>query len=252
MFRKWLYSHKEEIPRRCYVQTLINAYKNNADIFETQALFELNKTYAIKDNFTKLKDIVDKSEKTTMFKYIIDKFISPSSYEDYLYACHELEIDLTQEKNRYPHDFNYWHDIRIDQYNRKRAEIDKRKRKEFYEQFENIANKYLNLERNKNDLYICVIAKSPQDLINEGEILHHCVGRMNYDQKIVREESLIFFIRNKDNPTKPFVTLEYSLKNNKILQCYGEHNSRPADDVMEYINKTWLPYANRKIKKLVA
>ena len=41
------------------------------------------------------------------------------------------------------------------------------------------------------------------ELIKEGNALDHCVGKMNYDQKFAREESLIFFVRNKDNPQIP-------------------------------------------------
>ena len=71
-----------------------------------------------------------------------------------------------------------------------------------------------------------------------------------YDQKFIREETLIFFIRNRLAPNTPFVTLEYSLKNHKVLQCYAYGDTRPAEQVLEFVNKTWLPYANRKIKKL--
>ena len=97
-----------------------------------------------------------------------------------------------------------------------------------------------------------MIARSPQDLIREGDILHHCVGRMNYDQKFAREESLIFFVRNASDPETPFVTVEYSLLQHKVLQCYGEHDHRPDDNVLEFVNKKWLPYANRKLKKIAA
>ena len=44
---------------------------------------------------------------------------------------------------------------------------------------------------------------------------------MNYDQRFIREESLIFFIRKKEQPDTPLVTLEYSLRNHKVLQCYN-------------------------------
>jgi hypothetical protein len=73
---------------------------------------------------------------------------------------------------------------------------------------------------------------------------------MNYDQKFAREESLIFFIRNKDNINNPFVTVEYSPKSKKVVQCYGEHDSKPNDNVLNYVNKVWLPYANRKLRQL--
>lgn len=89
-----------------------------------------------------------------------------------------------------------------------------------------------------------------KDLIAEGNTLNHCIGRMNYDQKFVREESLIFFISIIENPNTPFVTVEYSLQNHKVLQCYGYNNSRPQADVLEFVNNKWLPYANRILRKI--
>ena len=127
---------------------------------------------------------------------------------------------------------------------------DKEKRKELYEKFAEIAQKYIPLEHAKKSAFICIIAKSPTDLIKEGEILHHCVGRMNYDQKFIKEESLIFFVRNKDNPDVPLVTLEYSVKNKKILQCYGDHDTKPSESILHYVNKIWLPYARKTIKQI--
>ena len=99
---------------------------------------------------------------------------------------------------------------------------------------------------------MCIIAHSPADLIREGEALHHCVGRMNYDRRFIREESLIFFVRKTKTPDVPLVTIEYSLKTHRILQCYGEHNHVPGEEVLHYVNKVWLPYANKAIKKLTA
>ena len=159
---------------------------------------------------------------------------------------------MNLEINRYPHDFRRWHDIRIDQYHTARALKDAEERKELYKQFASVAEKYLPLQRDKDDTFIVVIAKSPSELIHEGDILHHCVGRMNYDQKFAREESLIFFIRDKQCPDVPFVTVEYSVSKKKVLQCYGDHDSKPNDCVMEYVNKKWLPFANRKLNKIQA
>ena len=58
--------------------------------------------------------------------------------------------------------------------------------------------------------------------------------------------------RLKAQPDTPLVTVEYSLHTHKILQCYGEHDHKPSDDILHYVNKVWLPYANKTIKKLAA
>lgn len=159
---------------------------------------------------------------------------------------------MTLPKNRYPHDFKRWHDIRIDEYRTAKALKDAEERKEMYAKFASVAEKYLSLQRNKDDAFIAVIARSPQDLIREGDALDHCVGRMNYDQRFIREESLIFFIRDRKTPDVPFVTVEYSLSKKKVLQCYGEHDHKPDDGVLEFVNKRWLPFANRQLKKIQA
>ncbi len=159
---------------------------------------------------------------------------------------------MTDEKNRYPHDFKCWHDIRTDEYHTMMAMDDEQKRDYFYKKFAAVAEKYLGLQYDRKSDYVAIIALSPRDLVREGQILEHCVGRMNYDQKFVREESLIFFIRTKDAPNTPLVTVEYSPSRKKILQCYGKNDSTPNDNILEFVNKKWLPFANRQLKKLAA
>ena len=75
---------------------------------------------------------------------------------------------------------------------------------------------------------------------------------MNYDQKFIREETLIFFIRSKGAPNTPLATIEYSLEKRKILQCYGDSDTKPCAELEDYVYKKWLPYANIKLKKIAA
>ena len=194
--------------------------------------------------------VIPRSEAVTLIRYMQKQGTNISSYADYIDACNYLGLDMGLPKNRFPHDFKRWHNIRIDEYHTAKALKDAEERKELYAKFAAIAEKYLGLQRDKDDTFIDVIARSPQDLIREGEALDHCVGRMNYDQRFIREESLIFFIRNKQSPDVPFVTVEYSLSRKKVLQCYGKGDTKPDDSVLEYVNKKWLPYANRKLKQL--
>ena len=184
--------------------------------------------------------------------YINKQETNVATYNDYFKACNYLGLDMSLERNVFPHDFKRWHDIRIDEYATKKALLDEQKRKELYAKFEAVAEKYLPLQRELNDAFVVVIAKSPAELIREGDVLHHCVGRMNYDQRVIREESLIFFVRNISAPDVPFVTVEYSLKNKKVLQCYGEHDRKPDESVLDFVNSKWLSYANRKLKSIKA
>ena len=250
-FCKWLYKNKYKASSGYYISTIINAYKQNKDIEEVYNFEKFKKYFAKENNFQNLKTFLKHNEKDKFLKYLIKQKTDGYSYDDYRNACQYLGIDMTIDKNRYPHDFKKWHDIRIDQYHTAKAEKDKQERKALYETFSKVAQKYISLERLLiKENYICIIAKSPQQLVYEGEQLNHCVGRMNYDQKFAREETLIFFIRNRLSPNTPLVTLEYSIKTHKVLQCYGDHDTKPSDEILNFVNKKWLPYANRKLRQI--
>ncbi len=251
-FRKWLAANRLDIRHsNYYVSSIISAYKTSKPIYEIDNFAKRKIKLDHADQMDNVKALV-KNEVGKFLDYIERQNTNFYSYRDYLDACQYLGLDMDEEKNRYPHNFKRWHDIRIDEYRSAKALKDEQERKEFYEKFAAVASKYLGLEYDKKSVYIAIIAQKPSDLTREGELLHHCVGRMGYDQKFAREETLIFFIRTKEEPEKPLVTVEYSLKNKKVLQCYGDHDSKPNESVMEFVNKKWLPYANRKLKQIAA
>ena len=250
-FRKWLIQNKNELlQHNYYVATWIKAYSSNKPLAQVQ--LEITNKKAIKDYaYEDLRELfADQCEQ--FLSYLSKQKASVAEYNDYFKACKYLGLDMSLPKNRIPHDFKRWHDIRTDQYASKRAIEDEKRRKELYEKFKVIAEKYLELQRNGQEAYVVIIAQSPAELIKEGIALNHCVGRMNYDQRFVKEESLIFFVRNKDNPEKPLVTVEYSIPQHKVLQCYGYNDDRPSKEILDFVNETWLPYANKKIIKIAA
>ena len=206
-FRKWLISHRSEIAGNyCYVTTLLQAYKTGKDLAYTQAFLSNKKTFIHDGGCSRLRTFF-KGRTDKFLEYIAKQHTNYRTYLDYFDACNALGLDMSLDKNVFPHDFKRWHDIRIDEYSTLKAERDAVKRKEMYEKFGNVANKYLSLQRDMQEAFVVIIAKSPAELIREGEWLHHCVGRMNYDQRFIREESLIFFVRRKDTPDVPFVTV---------------------------------------------
>lgn len=254
-FCKWLIRNREELLRpyqAYYVETIIQAYKTKRPLKETQAFLSRKKRFERERDYAPIRKLFRGRKLEEFFRYIDEKNISPRLYLDYLRACEHLQLDMSLPKNRLPHDFMHWHDIRIDQYATAKAKADEEARQSLQKTFGDVVQKYFSLQHDKRSAFVCIIAKTPADLVREGEFLHHCVGSMNYDQKVIREDSLIFFVRAKEQPNIPLVTLEYSLKTHKILQCYGEHDHRPSDEILHYVNKIWLPYANKTLKKLAA
>lgn len=250
-FRKWLIQNKKTL---CdgffYVKVIMRAYKRGTSPEIEQ------KTEMV---YRELKNVVNaaflgdyKSEILKLSDYLIAQKTSASSYLDYYNACVYLGMDMSLPKNRYPHDFMRWHDIRIDEYNKAKILERQREREEFMRKFAEVAVKYLPLEYEGKTGFAIVIPRSVDDLVHEGECLNHCVGRMNYDQKMVREETLIFFVRNKAEVEKPFVTVEYSLKTHQVLQCYGYHDTKPDDKVLSFVRNKWLPFANKQVKQIQA
>ena len=251
-FRKWIARHRDELLKDFYyTNTIFKAFKENRSLVEIQAIEEAKKSLSSNSNYNRIKEVFQ-NDLERFFSYIGKQQTDLNCYKDYLTACEALGLDMSLKRNRYPHDFKRWHDIRIDEYATLKAEQDAIKRKELYEKFAKVAEKYLPLQRDMKEGFVCILAKSPAELVREGDYLHHCVGKYGYDQKFTREESLIFFVRSKEDLATPFVTLEYSLSKHTILQCYGLNNQKPEPCVMDFVENKWLPYANRKLKKIVA
>ena len=250
-FCRWLIAKKDEIlTTHCYVTAILQAYKTGKPIKQAQVFYERKKRLERDSSLSPIKELFKGQNLEQFFLYIDKQNISASRYRDYLTACNYLELDMAENKNRFPHNFTHWHDVRIDQYHAKKAQADAAQRAELYAQFAAVAVKYTALQKTGKCGYAIVIAKSPAELLHEGEQLNHCVGKMNYDGKFVREETLIFFVRNMSNPDTPFCTIEYSPASKKILQCYGQKHTIPDESVNHFIHKIWLPHAKKTTNKI--
>lgn len=63
--------------------------------------------------------------------YLIKLNINDYTYINYLNACEYLGLNMSGDKNRYPHDFKKWYYIRIDQYYIQKALDDKKQKKSY-------------------------------------------------------------------------------------------------------------------------
>lgn len=250
-FRSFIFKNSSHIRSATYISAILSAYRDHITIDEAQRKETFKTSIRRMRNTSRM--LRETGEYDRLAQYLSDqkKPCAVDQYEDYLTACLALGVDMADTKNRYPRDFRHWHDIRTAEYASLRAERDAKANKEFTKAFADVAGKYLALELAENE-YLCVIAKAPADLVREGSYLHHCVGRMGYDQNFAREKSLIFFVRRTDEPTIPYVTIEYSPTERRVLQCYGAYNRSLDADTLAFVQKKWLPYANRQLKSITA
>ena len=252
-FLKYVHKYKDEINKNNLAfHTVKNAYKKNPNCspnvysdslrYRVECGKELNGVR--KDVYSKLLKIVTQER---LCKYLAEKNISSVLYGDYIVACDELGLDLTDTKVIFPKDFEVWHDEYCKRYATIKAEKDKDKFEKINKQLEKVAKKFCFLEQN-GDLKVFV-AKSKQELLYEGEMLNHCVGRMSYDKKMIDGESVICFIRKEEGT--PYITCELKVKDNglEIVQMYGKNNSIIEDEEIVMFKQKWIKEINKEYKK---
>ena len=82
------------------------------------------------------------------------------------------------------------------------------KQSKYEAKFTELAEKYSALEWTNGDLCIR-IAQNEQELIDEGKVLHHCVG--GYGHKHASESDVIFFVRHYRRPERSYYTLDINM-----------------------------------------
>ena len=252
-FVAWLRRNKPVIDSGHFlVSCIVEAYKKKVSIQEMhrrmEALEYVRRSTHHKTLYNWCKEDVGRWDRIA--EYMKEKHISVYTYEDYFNACVYIGLQMEDTKNAFPKDWNYWREVRENQRAAKKAQEDRKALRERNKKMKAIAEKYAKLANSKNAMFAVVIADSKASLVREGKVLQHCVGRMDYDERILKESSLIFFIRKADEIDKPYVTVEFSLDNGKVRQCYGFKDSRPDDETRKFVYDEWQPLANKALKRL--
>lgn len=162
-------------------------------------------------------------------KYCNEQKVGAYTYNDYITAIKELGFDMTDTKNIYPKEFRRMHDLRVNEY---KASKDKLLAKNFRQ----AAKQYVKFET-EDKIYTVLIPRAKKDLIHEGSALHHCVGKMGYDKKMVDGHSFIAFVRKTEEKEVPYVTVEFDMRRKYVAQAYGDHDSKPDKEVLDFIDK---------------
>ena len=81
-------------------------------------------------------------------------------------------------------------------------------------------SKYFGITFGDDDFQVIVLS-TLGDYRYEGRVQHHCVDTNAYYGK---EGTLILSARKKSAPDIPVETIELSLTDGSIIQCYGKYN----------------------------
>ena len=103
------------------------------------------------------------------------------------------------------------------------------------EKFPDIKKNYRKLRKRffyEDDTFLIRPARSAEEIVTEGQVLHHCVGGDNYLDKHNRGYSYILMLRFKEMPEIPYITVEID-DTDRIVQWYGKHDKKPDRENMQ-------------------
>lgn len=149
-------------------------------------------------------------------------------WEDYIRNCKVLEYDLKNDFVLFPRNLKEAHDRVYKLVQENKNELFNKAIAEMSIQLGELFNwKYKN--------YIVIAPQTADEIMKEGQTLHHCVG--NYIERVAKGKTIVLFLRNKEKPEEPYYTIEVDPVSKLIEQCRGSHNSSMSNDIEKVIQR---------------
>lgn len=165
-------------------------------------------------------------------------------YIDYLMMRERRGYDLHNTVYQQPRDLSAAHRQMVTETNREEV---KKRLEETEERYENIKKRYRSLRKEycyEDATYLIRPARSAEEIVMEGRILHHCVGGDNYLSKHNEGKSYILMMRYQKEPETPYITIEINPEQKRIMQWYGERDTKPDKEKIQ----SWLDNYLEKLK----
>lgn len=145
-------------------------------------------------------------------------------YRDYLNMSRQLRYDLKNSFVLFPADCHCAHDKAMHHINRKAAAKERRAFRRAYQRIQN------SLDYEKGGMRI-IYPKEPEEIVKEGQILHHCVG--SYVSSVADNKCIILFLRKTEELDRPFFTIE--VRGGEVRQIRGQNNIAPTPEVQKFM-----------------
>lgn len=172
-----------------------------------------------------------------------------TEYKDYLREREENGDDLSNTVYLKPRNL-------YETYTRIRLEAEQRKNEkyitEMQQKYPNIKSRSMKIPKRytfKHEGLVIRPAIDAKEIVLEGRVLHHCVGSdsQHYLKDFNAGKGWIMVIRHINTPDAPYITVE--LKNDKIMQWYGEHDTKPDKETIEGFLKEYIKHIDKKVRK---
>ena len=165
-------------------------------------------------------------------------------YIDYLMMRERRGYDLHNTVYQQPRDLSAAHRQMVTETNREEV---KKRLEETEERYENIKKRYRSLRKEycyEDATYLIRPARSAEEIVMEGRLLHHCVGGNGYLSRHNEGKSYILMMRFRKEPETPYITVEINPEQKKIVQWYGERDTKPDEENIQ----SWLDNYLKKLK----
>lgn len=155
-------------------------------------------------------------------------------YPDYLRMCKSLVFGKMPKIPKYPENFLTEHQKVLSEYNTMKEYFDKK-------EFKESCDLHRDLEYSNKD-YTIIVPNSPSDIEYEADEMHHCVR--SYIGSIIKRKTLIVFLRSKEEPDVPLVTVE--VKKGAITQAYAAYDRKPSLECLKFLTE-WAKKKDIKV-----
>lgn len=176
--------------------------------------------------FIKRQKNVEKNDVHYLFRH--------HHYLDYLEAEYYTNNCVYSKMDKYPKNFRTaFHQVTVE-YGAIKSKFDEQK-------FQKVCEDNSNLAYNDKK-YAMVLPKHSDDIVKEAQELHHCVR--SYIPQVVKNKTLIMFLRDKEDIDTPLVTVEVRRKS--VRQAYGINDSKPLPEHLKFLRQ-WAKKNNLKM-----
>ena len=142
------------------------------------------------------------------------------------------------------HYLDEWHQLIMKEFNKHRAQIELLKNQQAQSKyFEEVYPKAKEFEF-ADEIYQIIAPEIVTSLLEEGRILHHCVG--SYIDSVAAGKEYILYLRKVAEPDTPFFTINL-FPDGKVRQIHGLCNCNVTNELKPFINK-WAKQFELNIK----
>jgi hypothetical protein len=226
---EWLLAFKKVFNSSfCGKHEIIDFVANVAKLMETGIYddsFSILLNYLINENFSYSNFSIPNSEARELYDFIVK-------------GLNMQAVDENVQFERFPKNIQKAHNVMS-----KNESIISIPRPE---EFAEAVKKYAFVNDETDDNFIFKAPENELELLNEGNMLHHCVA--SYRDRIIDFGCKVVLMRRKDDADTPLVTIEY--EDGNVLQIKEKFNEDVTDPVLLDAVDRWAVRARRREKKM--